>query len=45
MLVPGTCFGTPGHARLGFGGQTATLEMGLARLSEALRTAAVPALV
>jgi capreomycidine synthase len=45
MLVPGTCFGTPGHARLGFGGHTPVLEEGLGRLAEALRTAGVPALV
>jgi capreomycidine synthase len=45
MLVPGTCFGTPGHARLGFGGRTDVLEEGLGRLSEALRTSGVPALV
>lgn len=45
MLVPGTCFGTPGHARLGFGGPTEALERGLGRLADALRTAAAPALV
>jgi aspartate/methionine/tyrosine aminotransferase len=45
MLVPGTCFGTPGHARLGFGGATDTLEEGLRRLSHALRAVEVPALV
>ena len=44
MLVPGTCFGTPGHARLGFGGATEVLEEGLGRLAEALRPAAVAAL-
>jgi capreomycidine synthase len=45
MLVPGTCFGTPGHARLGFGGPAEALELGLGRLAGALRTAALPALV
>ena len=45
MLVPGTCFGTPGHARLGFGGPGDALEVGLGRLGDALRTAAAPALV
>jgi len=44
LLVPGTCFGTPGHVRLGFGGETAALEEGLARLAGALRGAGVPAL-
>lgn len=43
LMVPGTCFGVEGHARLGFGGDPAALEMGLARLSEAL--ASIPALV
>ncbi|HEV7586679.1 MAG TPA: capreomycidine synthase [Longimicrobium sp.] len=45
MLVPGTCFGTPGHARLGFGGSAEVLEEGLGRLAEALRSAGVPAFV
>ena len=36
LLVPGTCFGTPGHVRLGFGGHATALEEGLGRLSEAL---------
>jgi capreomycidine synthase len=45
MLVPGTCFGTPGHARLGFGGRADTLELGLGRLAGALRGAGVAALV
>lgn len=45
MLVPGTCFGTPGHARLGFGGPADALELGLGRLAGALRAAAAPALV
>lgn len=42
MLVPGTCFGTPGHVRLGFGGSPDALAQGLARLAGALR-AGVPA--
>ncbi|MDB4951165.1 MAG: capreomycidine synthase [Gemmatimonadetes bacterium] len=45
MLVPGTCFGTPGHVRLGFGGSGAALETGLERLAGALRAARTPALV
>jgi capreomycidine synthase len=45
MLVPGTCFGTPGHVRLGFGGSAAALETGLERLAGALRAARTPALV
>jgi capreomycidine synthase len=44
MLVPGTCFGTPGHARLGFGGPASALEDGLGRLAGALLAARVPAL-
>jgi capreomycidine synthase len=39
LLVPGTCFGAPGHARLGFGGAPEDLEMGLSRLSRALQGA------
>lgn len=45
MLVPGTCFNTPGHARLGFGGSAAALEQGLERLSGALLEMRAPALV
>ena len=33
LLVPGSCFNNPGHARFGFGGPTADLEDGLARVS------------
>jgi capreomycidine synthase len=44
MLVPGMCFGWPGHARLGFGGQAEVLRQGLDRLAGALRAAGVPAL-
>ncbi|HEX6038562.1 capreomycidine synthase [Longimicrobium sp.] len=44
LLVPGTCFGWPGHARLGFGGAPDVLRDGLDRLAGALRAAA-PALV
>lgn len=36
LLVPGECFGRPGHVRLGFGRDTAVLEEGLARLSSGL---------
>jgi aspartate/methionine/tyrosine aminotransferase len=37
LTVPGTCFGLPGHIRLGFGGGTAELRQGLAAMSELLR--------
>lgn len=37
LLVPGTCFGIPGHVRLGFGRGADELERGLDRLGEALR--------
>ncbi|HYH83414.1 MAG TPA: capreomycidine synthase [Longimicrobium sp.] len=43
LLVPGSCFGTPGHGRLGFGGPVEGLELGLGRLSQALRSATQPA--
>lgn len=33
LMVPGTCFGQPQHARLGFGCSTADLRQGLSRLS------------
>jgi len=36
LLVPGSCFGCPGHVRLGFGGETASLVEGLARLARRL---------
>jgi capreomycidine synthase len=36
LLVPGTCFSSPGHARLGFGGAPEALEDGLAGLAAAL---------
>ena len=39
LLVPGSCFGVPGHARLGFGGSAPLLEDGLSRLADALRGA------
>lgn len=39
LLVPGTCFGCPGHVRLGFGGAREDLEEGLRRLSRALAPA------
>ncbi len=44
LLVPGNCFGSPGHVRLGFGRSTEALREGLARLSLLLHSAAVPAL-
>jgi capreomycidine synthase len=45
LLVPGTCFGWPGHARLGFGGAAGVLRDGLDRLAGALRVAGHPALL
>jgi capreomycidine synthase len=36
LLIPGSCFNHPAHARLGFGGPTSELREGLARLSTAL---------
>ena len=42
MLVPGSCFNNPGYARFGFGGPTADLEEGLARVSLQLNAAAAP---
>jgi capreomycidine synthase len=33
LLVPGTCFGMPGHVRLGFGGATESFVEGMSRLS------------
>lgn len=36
MVVPGSCFNQPQHVRLGFGGPTADLEEGLARVSNLL---------
>jgi len=37
LLVPGSCFHAPEHARLGFGGSPEELEQGLGALSRALR--------
>jgi capreomycidine synthase len=37
FLLPGDSFGYPEHVRLGFGGPTAELDLGLARLGEMLR--------
>jgi capreomycidine synthase len=36
LLVPGNCFDVPDRVRLGFGGPTADLELGLSRLAELL---------
>jgi capreomycidine synthase len=36
LVIPGSCFGQPGHIRLGFGGATDELVAGLGRLSDAL---------
>lgn len=37
LLAPGSCFGHPKHARLGFGASTETLQTGLQHLSDALK--------
>lgn len=37
LLVPGSCFEAPGFARLGFGGESSKLELGLERLDACLR--------
>lgn len=42
LVVPGSCFGCPGHIRLGFGGPTDELIRGLERLSTALERSADP---
>jgi capreomycidine synthase len=42
MLVPGSCFNNPGFARFGFGGPTADLEEGLARVSLQLNACTAP---
>ncbi|MDX6695904.1 MAG: hypothetical protein QOF02_3507 [Blastocatellia bacterium] len=39
LLVPGSCFNRPQHARLGFGGPTAAVRQGLAHVSELLQRA------
>jgi hypothetical protein len=36
IVVPGAFFGAPAHIRIGYGGDTARLQAGLARLSEHL---------
>jgi capreomycidine synthase len=36
LVIPGACFGSPRHIRLGFGGRTEHLVSGLDRLSSAL---------
>lgn len=36
LVVPGECFGMPGHVRLGFGGDAAQLRRGLDELAMAL---------
>jgi len=38
LLVPGECFGMPGHVRLGFGGHSDQLHRGLDELADALCT-------
>lgn len=37
LVVPGSCFGCPGHIRLGFGGATGELVSGLDRLGRAIQ--------
>ncbi|MEU9188414.1 capreomycidine synthase [Streptomyces sp. NPDC048484] len=36
LVIPGSCFGAPGHVRIGFGGPTDPLTEGLERLTRAL---------
>jgi capreomycidine synthase len=36
LVIPGACFGSPAHVRIGFGGATGQLVAGLERLSDAL---------
>jgi aspartate/methionine/tyrosine aminotransferase len=36
LVIPGSCFGAPEHIRLGYGGPTRQLTVGLERLSRAL---------
>jgi capreomycidine synthase len=36
LLIPGSCFEHPEHARLGFGDTASTLQVGLGRMSELL---------
>lgn len=38
LLVPGECFGLPGHVRLGFGGLESSLRQGLDALSRQLHS-------
>jgi aspartate/methionine/tyrosine aminotransferase len=45
LLVPGSCFGHPRRARLGFGCSASELEEGLDRLSHALATRKRPPVV
>jgi capreomycidine synthase len=37
LVIPGSCFGAPGHIRLGFGGGAEQLNIGLERLTLALK--------
>ncbi|MEP7339285.1 MAG: capreomycidine synthase [Acidobacteriota bacterium] len=37
MLVPGSCFRHPGYVRIGFGGPTSELQVGLSRISGLMR--------
>lgn len=37
LVIPGSCFGAPGHVRLGFGGPAAPLVEGLERFTRALQ--------
>jgi len=43
LLIPGSCFNHPQHARLGFGDSTASLESGLRNLSALLASSRLPA--
>jgi capreomycidine synthase len=37
LVIPGSCFGAPGHVRIGFGGRREPLVEGLEQLADALR--------
>ncbi|MFJ6572696.1 capreomycidine synthase [Streptomyces sp. NPDC091292] len=39
LVIPGSCFGSPQHIRVGFGGRTDQLTQGLERLADALKEA------
>jgi capreomycidine synthase len=44
LLVPGSCFKHPQHARLGFGGQTRAVQQGLEQVSNLLKSHCAPSI-